>query len=194
MSGKKPGQKQREFEEHTTALGMLAMPDEGYDEEDQGQERYIPRDKRGRPRVMTRQCLQLLRTAFKIGCTDREACIFAVIGESTLYEYCHSHPDFAEEKEQLKDNQVIMARVTIAEAIGRKSLPDSWEYLKRKRKAEFSEGKGDIQPDAVTVEDLENIAAGRVEFVEPIDQPPSLPEDVAAQTRIKPTPKQSHHG
>lgn len=38
-----------------------------------------------------------------LGLSDRECCLYADIGESTLYDYCKENPDFSERKEALKE-------------------------------------------------------------------------------------------
>lgn len=51
-----------------------------------------------------------------MGCTDREASLYAQIAPSTLYLYCENHPEFSERKEVLKGNPVLQAkRIQLAE-------------------------------------------------------------------------------
>lgn len=83
---------EREREERTMALAFFDGP---YDEADQGHRPYIKKDRRGRPTVMTTQALLKLEVAYKIGCPDREACIFAEISTTTLYVYCKKHTMFS---------------------------------------------------------------------------------------------------
>ena len=52
----------------------------------------------GRPLVVDDTILRELRIAFLMGYSDKEACVYAGIGESTLYDYQKSHPEFSEEK------------------------------------------------------------------------------------------------
>ena len=90
----------------------------------------------GRPTVMTPEVLDKLREAFLMGCTDVEACLYANIGTTPLYEYQKENPEFTKQKEQWKDNPTLLARKTVFE-----NLPDKqnaqW-YLERKAKKEFS--------------------------------------------------------
>lgn len=132
-------------------------PFDGYDEDNPKHRAHIKRDKRGRPTVMTKQVLGKLRQAFSIGCTDREAAIFADIHVDTLYAYCKENPDFSDEKEELKDHNVIHARMNISQRIQKgRSIDDSWEYIKRKRKSEFSEAKQEVVPvNPLTEEEIE---------------------------------------
>jgi len=93
----------------------------------------------GRPTVMTESTLRKLEEAFLNGATDKEAIFQANIASSTFYDYCKENPDFAERKEDLKDQVKYRARRNIAKAIeeGDKSL-SQW-YLERKVKEEFSQ-------------------------------------------------------
>lgn len=90
----------------------------------------------GRPTVITEEVLRKLEEVFAIGGTDAEACFYANIGTTALYEYQEKHPEFAERKEALKERPILKARQTIV-----KGLDDDknaqW-YLERKRKKEFS--------------------------------------------------------
>ena len=91
----------------------------------------------GRPTVVTPESIQLLNDAFKLGCTDLEACFSAGISKSTLYNYQNENPEFLEQKELFKENPIFVARTTVVEAI--KTDPElALKYLERKRKAEFS--------------------------------------------------------
>lgn len=91
--------------------------------------------KGGRPTVITEEVLRKLEEAFAMGCTDIEACLYADISKTALYEYQEKNPYFAERKAELKENPVLKARTTII-----KSLKDpnhaKW-YLEKKKKDEF---------------------------------------------------------
>lgn len=86
----------------------------------------------GRPTKMTPARVQKLEQAFLMGCTDREACLFADIALNTLYAYCDKHPEFSQRKETLKTNPVMKARGVVLEAIEDKDLGAAQELLKRK--------------------------------------------------------------
>jgi Ca2+-binding EF-hand superfamily protein len=60
------------------------------------------KNKEGRPTVMTQETIQKLEQAFAFGSTDEEACFYANIGKSTLYDYIKANPEFSERKEALK--------------------------------------------------------------------------------------------
>lgn len=86
---------------------------------------------------MTPEILERLRQAFAIGATDEEACAYAKIGTSTLYDYQNANPEFSEEKDQLKKNPILKARQELVKGLeGNPEL--SLKYLERKLKSEFS--------------------------------------------------------
>lgn len=89
----------------------------------------------GRPTVVTDEVLRKLEAAFALGCTDLEACVFADISKTALYDYQKSHPEFAERKEFLKEKPFLKARTTIIESL---SDPNhAFKFMERKKKAEF---------------------------------------------------------
>lgn len=97
----------------------------------------LDKNPRGRPANLNNpEILIKIQQAFAIGCTDEEACAYAKISKSALYDYQSQHPDFLEEKERLKKEPILKAKHTIV-----KSLDDAknaqW-YLERKSKDEFS--------------------------------------------------------
>lgn len=102
--------------------------------------RKKPEDKLpcGKPTVMTPETLTKLAIAFARGASDVEACFFAGIGKTTLYNYQNAHPEYVEHKEALKDSLIFKARGVIEDAItdGDKDMA-KW-YLERKKKAEFT--------------------------------------------------------
>ena len=91
----------------------------------------------GRPPAMTPGTITKLEEAFALGCTDREACLWANIATTTLYKYQEKNPDFAERKAQLKETPILKARQSIVRAL--KDDPKlALSYLERKLKSEFS--------------------------------------------------------
>lgn len=109
----------------------------------------------GRPTVMTKSVLRKLEFAYLKGLTDAEACLYANIGTSTLYDYCNAHPEFAERKELLKKNPVARAKINVAEKIEKGDIEASKWYLERRAKDEFST-KQEISGD-VKVRKLEDL-------------------------------------
>src|SRR6187399_3578722 len=87
----------------------------------------------GRPTVMTDEVLRKLEEAFSMGCTDIEACLFADISKTTLYDYQKENPDFTERKEELKERPILLARTTVINSL-EKDVNSAWRYLERKDK------------------------------------------------------------
>lgn len=112
-------------------------------------------NKVGRPTVMTENVLRKLEYAFMRGLPDREACDYADIGTTTLYDYCKENPEFAERKETLKQHPTAKARLNVTEAIENGDVDLSKWWLERKRKDEFSL-KQEINAD-VSVTKLEDL-------------------------------------
>lgn len=91
----------------------------------------------GRPTIMTPEVVKKLEDAFKMGCTDIEACLNADISRQTLQNYQEKNPEFVDRKELLKKTPTFRARASILKAID--DDPDlAMKYLERKEKAEFS--------------------------------------------------------
>lgn len=91
----------------------------------------------GRPVKITPAIIDQLEEAFALGASDVEACFFAGISKSTLYDYQQKHPEFTDRKEALKEMPVLLARQTIVKAM--KYDPElALKYVERKVKKEFS--------------------------------------------------------
>lgn len=71
----------------------------------------------GRPTIVTDAVLHKLEEAFALGCTDVEACLFAGIAPSTLYNHQERDPSFVERKATLKTNPVLKARKVVMDAV-----------------------------------------------------------------------------
>ncbi len=91
----------------------------------------------GRPTVMTDEVLRLLEMAFAIGSTDEEACAFAEIGTTALYEYQLRNPEFAERKERLKLRPILKARASVDRRL-EVDAELAFKFLERKRRDEFA--------------------------------------------------------
>lgn len=125
--------------------------------------------KRGRPKKINKLILQKLEAGFLYGFSDEEACMYAEIGTSTLYDYCKAHPEFSERKEQLKQRPKMRAKINVVKAMDGGDLDTSKWYLERKAKDEFSaklntEITGDVSVAnplaALTDEELRRLANG----------------------------------
>lgn len=92
----------------------------------------------GRPTVMTPDVLRKLEEAASIDCSIDEMCFFSGISVPSLYDYWKKHPEHKERIEALRNSPVILARRTAVAKIS-ESYTNAIDYLKRKRKNEFSE-------------------------------------------------------
>jgi hypothetical protein len=71
------------------------------------------KNKGGRPTKLTPETLNKLEAVWLNGGTDKEACFYADIATSTLYDYCAENQKFSERKELLKSNPDLAARKKI---------------------------------------------------------------------------------
>lgn len=92
----------------------------------------------GRPTVMTDECLRKLQVAFMMGCSKREACLYAEIGESTLYDYIREYPEFSEKIERWKSYENVKARMVVHQALHSGDRDMAKWYLERKIPDEFN--------------------------------------------------------
>lgn len=92
----------------------------------------------GRPTKLTPETIDKLRTAFLMGCSDVEACLFADISKTALYNYQQKNPEFVDQKEQWKEQLALKARTVIANSLNNKDENTAKWYLERKKKDEFS--------------------------------------------------------
>lgn len=113
----------------------------------------------GRPTKLTPEVITKLEQAFSMGCTDKEACLFADISMPALYNFQNRRPEFVERKELLKEKPMMKARSTVL-----KNLDDpehaEW-YLERKGRAEFSTRtevplSGELKVEIVRYTDLKD--------------------------------------
>ena len=96
----------------------------------------------GRPTVMTPEVVSKLEQAFALGCTDLEACLFADISKQTLYSYQHSHPEFVDRKERLKETPVLLARMSVLKSIESDEpacKKIAFDYLTKRKRDEFAD-------------------------------------------------------
>lgn len=101
--------------------------------------------KMGRPTVMTPETLRKLEEAFAIGSTKKEACAYAEIGESTLYDYLIEHPDFSDRIEALIQKPILKAKNTVVSNLD--DVETAKWYLSRKKKDEFSNTLIEVNQD-----------------------------------------------
>lgn len=77
------------------------------------QGRSVKRHSGGRPTVFTENALRKLEWAFSYGFNDGEACCYASISTTALYDYQKKNPKFTEWKRRLRLRPDLMARITI---------------------------------------------------------------------------------
>ena len=92
----------------------------------------------GRPRAITPEKLEKLEEAFKLGCTNREACFYADVAESTFYDFLKEYPEFSDKISMWKDYEKIQARYVVHKALEKGDRDIAKWYLERKAKDEFS--------------------------------------------------------
>jgi len=90
------------------------------------------------PTKMTKETIQKLESAFSLGCTDPEACLYADISLSSLYDYQSRHPKFLDRKNILKKSLKLQSRLNVGKTIKNGDVENSKWYLERKAKDEFS--------------------------------------------------------
>lgn len=98
---------------------------------------------------MTPEVIVKLETAFAQGCNDLEACFFADLTPTVLYDYQKKHPEFCHRKNALKTRPVLIARQSVISTM----KEDGWlafKYLERKRPEEFGD-KTAVQIPTVNV-------------------------------------------
>lgn len=119
----------------------------------------------GRKSTMTDEKLQKLRQAFSIGCSDREACVYADVALSTLYNYQNANPEFIEEKAGLKEKPVLLARQVVVKSLEKEDVKTAQWLLERKKRKEFAtRTESEIRQveafDNLTDDELKKIADG----------------------------------
>lgn len=122
----------------------------------------MAKNKGGRPPKLTPETVSKLEQAFSLDCTVEEACFFADISRTTYYEWIKENPELSDRFEALRQKPVLAARMTVVDSLHQPHY--AFEYLKRKRKQEFSDRQevtgADGQP-VVNLTDLIQQKLGR---------------------------------
>jgi len=100
--------------------------------------------------------LDNLISAYKIDCTDEEACAYAGISLAQYKYFKELHPEFSDVKSACKQLPFLKARKTINEGLN--EVENARWYMERKKKSEFSartelsgpEGEG-LNPIEITI-------------------------------------------
>lgn len=112
----------------------------------------------GRPTKLDKHTLKKLEEAFGIGASDTEACFYADITPTTLYNYQKENPEFLQRKAALKERPVLLARQSLARGI-EKDPNLAFKYLERKRRREFGPNPGPPAPPANPIVFVNNVPA-----------------------------------
>lgn len=164
------------------------------------------KDKFGRKTVVTPAVIVKLEQAFALGCTDLEACFYAGIGKSTLYNYQELNPDFVERKNELKMKPVLMARQSVMRGINGHEIKDengkvvkvilapdpklAFDYLKNKMHKEFKSGidlSGEVKFDKAKRD--ETIS----KWFEPVEEEQATTTEVTVIEPVEPQEQTINH-
>ena len=86
----------------------------------------------GRPTKFTPEIIAKLEQAFLLGCTDVEACLYADVSKTALYNYQERNPEFVDRKEVLKSNPIMKARKVIVDALDENDVLTAHKVIERK--------------------------------------------------------------
>ncbi len=92
-----------------------------------------------------------------MGCTNREACFYAEVPESTFYDFLKEYPEYSDKIAMWKDYEKIKARLVVHKALDNGDRDMAKWYLERKAKDEFSikqEFDTTVNNKVVIVDDL----------------------------------------
>ena len=81
------------------------------------------------------ETLTKLEEAYRLGCTDKEACSLAGISERQLYYFQTKYPEFVSKKQLWQQDPTLRARRAIVASLDDPQM--ALKYLERKRKEEF---------------------------------------------------------
>ena len=111
----------------------------------------------GRPRAIQEKQLQQWKEAFLMGCTNREACLYADVCESTFYDFLKDYPEYSEKIDIWKNYEKVKARMVVHKALDKGDREMAKWYLERKAKDEFStkqEVDATVNNKVVIIDDL----------------------------------------
>jgi len=86
---------------------------------------------------LTPETVNKLEEVFALDGTIEEACLFADISRQTYYNWIKDNKDMEERFDILRQSQFLKARRTIEKSLDNPQY--AFEYMKRKKKNEFSE-------------------------------------------------------
>lgn len=100
-----------------------------------------------RPTKLNTETIQKLKEAFKIGCTDQEACSYANISTSTYYSWTQNNNEFLDEMGLAKRYLEYKSRAVIANSLEKWDVKTAMWYLERKNKKAFNVQYLNITPE-----------------------------------------------
>ena len=90
------------------------------------------------PTKVTPAAIAKLEQAYSNDMTDEEACLYAGISTTSLYNYQKKNPEFVERKQHLKNALALHAKNNIAKKIHKGDESISKWWLERRRKEDYS--------------------------------------------------------
>ncbi len=118
--------------------------------------------KRGRPRAITAAVLDKIDYAFSLGCTIKEAALYADISESCLYKYLSENPDYKERADMLRCTPVLKAKKCLLDDIENGDGVAARWLLERRASDEYST-RSEVAIEggaALTIEDRQDALDG----------------------------------
>jgi len=91
----------------------------------------------GKYTKLTTETVNKLEEVFALDGTIEEACLFADISRTTYYNWIKDNPEMEERFNILRQSPFLKARRTIDKSLDNPQY--AFEYMKRKKKNEFSE-------------------------------------------------------
>jgi len=88
---------------------------------------------------MNKTKVEKLIDAYRMDCSNREACFYAGITAAQLNTFLNKHPDFKDIIAHCKEELGLYARKNVASNIKSGSVQRSWDYLTRKHKGELGD-------------------------------------------------------
>lgn len=100
------------------------------------------------PTKFTKPTVRKLEDAFSMGCNVVEACLHAGISRETYYKYIKKDKKLSDRLEQLKNEPILKARITVMNNLDNPKVA-MW-YLERKLPNEFSKNRPhEIQQESI---------------------------------------------
>lgn len=97
----------------------------------------MAKETRGRPTSDTKETRQKIEEATALDASIEEVAFYANISRETYYQIIKKDKVFSDRLDALRNRPVLKARQTVVKALD--NPVHAFEYLKRKRKQEFSE-------------------------------------------------------